>query len=145
MTFDTSLAAGVIVLYALGTLGILASTLSLHPSIKKAANLLTLAGFALHSLAAIMAFLPESIAELPFGFYMQMLAWCLVFLYIAAWRWLRYPFLGLTAAPLALLLYCSPYVSQTKTIYCLNIFPAFSCLAPLCALLTFRKRKQYIA
>lgn len=105
MTFDTSLAAGVIVLYALGTLGILASTLSLHPSIKKAANLLTLAGFALHSLAAIMAFLPESIAELPFGFYMQMLAWCLVFLYIAAWRWLRYPFLGLTAAPLALLLY----------------------------------------
>jgi ABC-type uncharacterized transport system, permease component len=105
MDFDKALAAGVVILYSLGTLGFFLGTLAGKRGIKNISGYVTLAGFALHTAVGINDFRSESIAELSFGFYMQFLAWCLVGIYIVAWRWLRYPFLGLTAAPLALLLY----------------------------------------
>lgn len=105
MEFDKMLSVGIIFLYSLGTLGIFLGTLAGKRQIRLNSSLLTVAGFALHTVAGIHAFFAETIAELSFGFYMQFFAWCLVGLYLVAWRWLRYPFLGLTSAPLALLLY----------------------------------------
>lgn len=105
MDTEKLLAIGVIFLYSLGSFGILIGTLAGRRPLKRAANRLTLLGFALHSAAGILVLATHSYAELSAGYYLQLLAWCLIFLYLAAWRWLRYPFLGLTAAPLALLLY----------------------------------------
>lgn len=105
MNLDNALTASVIFLYSLGAFGILLGTLSGMCLLEKIANRLTLAGFAVHTLSGLTIFFTESWEGLSAGYYMQLLAWCLVFFYIAAWRWLRYPFLGLTAAPLALLLY----------------------------------------
>ena len=105
MDFEKLLSIGVIFLYSLGTFGILLGTLAMRRVLKKTANRLTLAGFGLHTLALIVAFFSQDVAGLSAGYFMQLLAWCLILFYIAAWRWLRFPFLGLTAAPLALVLY----------------------------------------
>ncbi len=105
MNLDNALTAVVIFLYSLGAFGILLGTLSGRRLVQKIANRLTLAGFAGHTVSVLLVFFSQSWDTLPAGYYMQLLAWCLIFFYIAAWRWLRYPFLGLTAAPLALLLY----------------------------------------
>lgn len=105
MDFDTALSITVIFLYSLGAFGILIGTLAGRRFLQKVANRLTLAGFAVHSIVAVYTLAAHGWTGLPVGYYMQLLAWCLIFFYIAAWRWLRYPFLGLTAAPLALLLY----------------------------------------
>lgn len=119
MTYEHIFAAGVIFLYSLGTLGILLGTLSAKRSIARMANLLTLVGFVLHSLVAGLVLLQNTFSELSVGYLTQLLAWCFIFLYLLAWRWLRYPFLGLTAAPLALLLYAlSLRMSDVP-----NIFP----------------------
>ncbi len=105
MEFENILVAGVIILYSFGALGIFLSTLAGWRTAKKIAHFLTLAGFVLHTVSAAGTFLSEGIAAISASYYLQLLAWCLIFLYLLAWRWLRYPFLGLTAAPLALLLY----------------------------------------
>lgn len=95
----------VVFAYSLGAFGIVLGTLSMRHTLKNMANGLTLAGFALHSLLlAGIFFQHKSLTGLPLNYYLQLLAWCLIFLYLIAWGWLRYPFLGLTAAPLALLL-----------------------------------------
>lgn len=113
MEFERLLSIAIIFLYSLGAFGILLGTLAMRRSIKKAAIVLTLVGFAVHTLAGATIFFSRSFAELSAGYYMQMLAWCLILLYLLAWRWLRYPFLGMTAAPLALVLYIrSVHLSQ---------------------------------
>lgn len=105
MNLDNALTIAVIFLYSLGALGILLGTLSGQRLVQKIANRLTLAGFAVHTAGGLLIFFSNDWEALSAGYYMQSLAWCLIFFYIVAWRWLRYPFLGLTAAPLALLLY----------------------------------------
>jgi ABC-type uncharacterized transport system permease subunit len=105
MDFERIAAAGVIALYSLGALGILLGTLALHRPLKTLADRVTLAGFALHSCAAVAMLATHGFAALPMGYYPQLMAWSLIFLYLCAWGWLRLPFLGFTAAPLALLLY----------------------------------------
>lgn len=105
MDIEKLLSLSVIGIYSLGVLGIVLGTLSMRHVLKTAANRLTLAGFALHTLLLILVFFQrESLTDLSAGYFMQLLAWCLILLYLAAWRWLRFPFLGLTTAPLALLL-----------------------------------------
>lgn len=105
MNLDIALSLTVIFLYSLGAFGILLGTLAGRRTLQKIANRLALTGFAGHTIAALLIFFSQNWSTLPAGYYMQLLAWCLIFLYLAAWRWFRYPFLGLTAAPLALLLY----------------------------------------
>lgn len=105
MDYETAFSLVVIFLYTLGTFGILIGTLSGRKVLQKIANRLTLAGFGIHTISALYALITHSWAELSAGYYMQSLAWSLIFCYIAAWRWFRYSFLGITAAPLALLLY----------------------------------------
>ena len=105
MDFEKILTLAVIFLYSLGTLGIFLGTLSLSRTIRQVANRVTLAGFALHTIAVVSMLAAHGFTALPFSSYMQLMAWSLVLLYISAWGWLRLSFLGLTAAPLALLLY----------------------------------------
>lgn len=105
MEIEKLLSFGVILLYSLGAFGIIIGTLSSRRQLKYIANRITLAGFCLHSVELALALYTLGFAEFSRGQFMQLLAWCIIFIYIAAWRWLRLPFLGLTAAPLALLLY----------------------------------------
>ncbi|MDR0339187.1 MAG: cytochrome c biogenesis protein [Desulfovibrio sp.] len=104
MEYKTLLFIAVIFCYSLGALGIVLGTLARRPAVKSAANLLTLAGFALHSVFLLKLFLEFGPRGLSAAYHIQLLAWCLILFYLAAWRWLRYPFLGMTAAPLAMLL-----------------------------------------
>ncbi len=117
MTFEHLLTFGVIFLYFLGTLGIFLGTLSARRRIKTAANLLTLVGFILHTLLCVTILATRSIDALSAGYFMQMLAWCILFVYFIAWKWLRLRFLALTAAPLALLLFIfSIHQTQMNTV-----------------------------
>lgn len=92
-------------LYFLGAFGILLGTLTRRPALKRIAHILTLCAFALQSLALLMAFLAVGASGLSMGHHLQFLSWCLILLYLAAWSWFKLPFLGMTAAPLALLVY----------------------------------------
>ncbi|MDR2604823.1 MAG: cytochrome c biogenesis protein [Desulfovibrio sp.] len=105
MDYERMLSVGVILLYTLGAFGILMGALSVRPSLRKAAERLTLAGFALHSASLLCAFAGVRHNDFSAGLNVQFLAWCVIVLYLAARYKLRYPFLGMTAAPLALLLY----------------------------------------
>jgi len=105
MDIEKLLSILVIFAYSLGAFGIVLGTLSMRYALKTAADRLTLAGFVLHTLLLLIIFFrQEDLGSLSAGYFMQLLAWCLILLYLAAWRWLRVSFLGLTAAPLALLL-----------------------------------------
>ena len=105
MTFERLLTVGIIFLYSFGALGIFLGALSMRRRIKTVANLLTLAGFSLHSLLCVTVLATRPFDALSAGYFMQMLAWCILFVYFIAWQWLRLSFLALTAAPLALLLF----------------------------------------
>lgn len=105
MDFSKLLFIGALLFYSFGAFGILLGTLARRPAVKRASHLMTLCGFGLQSLLLLMAFLGQGPAELSAAWYMQLMAWCLIALYLAAWRWFRLPFLGLTAAPLSLTLY----------------------------------------
>jgi ABC-type uncharacterized transport system permease subunit len=105
MDIEKLLSIIVIFVYSLGAFGIVLGTLSMRHTLKAAANRLTFGGFALHTILLVTVFFQrEDMMSLSAGYFMQLLAWCLILFYLAAWRWLRLPFLGLTAAPLALLL-----------------------------------------
>ncbi len=105
MTFERLLTICVIVLYSLGALGIFLGTLSMRWRVKVLANRITVGGFVLHTLLCASMFGTHSLEELSAGYFMQMLAWCVLFVYLVAWWWLRLSFLSMTAAPLALLLF----------------------------------------
>lgn len=105
MEAERILSIGAILLYSLGALGIILGTMSSRRQLKNMANVVTVGGFCLHSAALLVALHTEGYVLFSAGQFMQLLAWCFIVLYLAAWRWLRLPFLGLTAAPLALLLY----------------------------------------
>ena len=105
MGIEKFLSIIVIFAYSLGAFGIVLGTLSMRHTLKTIANRLTLAGFALHTLLLIIIFFQrENASSFSTGYFMQLLAWCLILFYLSAWRWLRFSFLGLTAAPLALFL-----------------------------------------
>ena len=105
MSFESILTLLVILSYSFATLGIFMGTLAMRRKVKVAANWFTFAGFGLHTLAVLVTLVTHPFAELSAGYFMQLLSWLLIFLYLGAWRFLRLPFLALTAAPLALLLF----------------------------------------
>lgn len=105
MDYEKPLALGVMALYAFGFLGIFPGSLMRLHLLKQTVTVLTLAGFGLHTLLIVLTLATNSLAEFSTANLVQFLAWCLIFLYLIVWRILRYPFLGLTAAPLALLLF----------------------------------------
>ena len=105
MNVEFVLIITVVALYSLATLAAFLGTLSARRKVKIAANWLTLAGFAAHTILCIVSPLGKSYQELTAGYFVQLLAWCVILAYLFAWRMLHLPFLSITAAPLALLLF----------------------------------------
>lgn len=104
MSFEQYFAAGVVLLYSLGTLGQFLGMLSHRPVIRVAANWLTLAGFALHTFLAGHTFASHDLEELSSAYFLQLLAWFIILVYLGAWMLLRLRVLAISAAPLALVL-----------------------------------------
>ncbi len=104
MNFESILTCSVISLYFISTLGIFIGTLSMRRYIKNLAHWCTFAGFALQSILVAMVLLDHSLDELSAAYFMQLFAWSLILCYLLLRRFLRLPFLALTAAPIALVL-----------------------------------------
>ena len=101
MSFEQYCAAGVVLLYSLGTLGQFLGMLSHRPFIRVAANWFTLAGFALHTFLAGHTFAGHDLEELSSAYFLQLLAWFIILVYLGAWLLLRLRVLAISAAPLA--------------------------------------------
>ena len=109
VTFHTA------IFYAVGSLGTFIG-LPLHqPKVQVIGRIFTWAGFALHTILIIMMVLGQNADELSRGYFVQLLAWTILFIYYVGWRILKSDFLGMTAAPLGLLLLILSYkVDQSQ-------------------------------
>jgi ABC-type transport system involved in cytochrome c biogenesis permease subunit len=100
------LASGLVIFfYAAGSLGTFCGIPIGKKKIQLAGRLLTLAGFAVHSLLVVGIVLVYGAQELSDGYFMQLLAWCVLLAYFVGWRGLHNSFLAMTASPLALILF----------------------------------------
>lgn len=95
----------VLICYALGSLGGILGLFPRWHSLRRPAAWAIAAGFAFHSLLILLLFTGNAIEDLKRGQLIQIMAWSLVFVYCVTWWRLRFPFLGLTAGPLALALF----------------------------------------
>ncbi len=95
----------VLICYALGSVGGLLGLFPRWRLLRKPAAWLIVAGFAAHTLLIVPLFSVSDIGELKRGQLVRIMAWSLVFVYCVTWWRLRFPFLGLTAGPLALVLF----------------------------------------
>lgn len=103
------------IFYAIGSLGTFIG-LPLHrPKIQVIGRVFTWAGFGLHTILILMIVLGQSADELSRGYFVQLLAWTILLIYYVGWRLLKSAFLGMTAAPLGLLLLILSYkVDQSQ-------------------------------
>ena len=95
----------VLACYALGTLGGLLGLFARWHTLRKPAAWAIAVGFAVHTLLVLKTFGLSGMEEFSRGQAIQVMAWSLVFVYCVTWWRLRFPFLGLTAGPLALALF----------------------------------------
>lgn len=109
VTFHTS------IFYAIGSLGTFIGLPLNKPKIQVIGRIFTWAGFALHTMLIIMVVLGHGPDELSRSYFVQLLAWTIMFIYFVGWRILKSNFLGMTASPLGLLLIILSYkVDQTQ-------------------------------
>jgi ABC-type transport system involved in cytochrome c biogenesis permease subunit len=109
VTFHTA------IFYAVGSLGTFVGLPLRQPKIQVFGRVFTWAGFALHTLLIGMIVLGQNSEELSRGYFVQLLAWTILFIYYVGWRILKSDFLGMTAAPLGLLLLILSYkVDQSQ-------------------------------
>lgn len=109
VTFHTA------IFYAVGSLGTFVGLPLNQPKIQVIGRIFTWAGFGLHTLLIIMMVLGKGADELSRGYFVQLLAWTILFIYYVGWRILKSGFLGMTAAPLGLLLLILSYkVDQSQ-------------------------------
>lgn len=135
VTFHTA------VFYAVGSLGTFIGLPLRLPKVQVLGRIFTWAGFGLHTLLIIMMVLGQSSEELSRGYFVQLLAWTILFIYYVGWRILKSDFLGMTAAPLGLLLLILSYKvdqsqielpEQLKALFlALHIGPLFASLGLL--------------
>lgn len=95
----------IIFCYAVGSIG---GALGLVPrwrGLHRPAAWAIAAGFAAHTLMIAVAFASSGLDMLSRGQLIQVMAWSLVFVYCVSWWRLRFPILGMTAGPLALVLF----------------------------------------
>lgn len=95
----------VLTLYFFGAVLHIAAILVRKPMIRQTGQILTMAGFGLHTLDILFYLASTGSAALGQGpFYFSLLAWTLIIVYLLLnWR-LQMPFLALTAIPLAMIL-----------------------------------------
>lgn len=104
------LTAGIVLAYSAGTVCFFVGAVNAKPRLKQIGAWFAIAGFALHTVDIAL-----SVGALPPGavqasLYPSLFAWMLLLLYFAAWWRMGVRFLGLTASPLALLLFLSSLV-----------------------------------
>ena len=104
MTHENIMLLVAILLYSLATMGVFIGLLSGRRKLKVISNCLALLGFLAHTLLAVFIVATHGMDSIATSDYLLLLPWLLVLLYLAAWRTLQFSFLGITAAPLALLL-----------------------------------------
>lgn len=95
----------ILLCYAVGSTG---SALGLFPrwqALRKPAAWAIAVGFAFHTLLVAKSFGISGVENFSKGQIIQVMAWSLVFVYCVTWWRLRFPLLGLTAGPLALVLF----------------------------------------
>lgn len=98
----------IIGLYLLGTVLFLTGTSMDNARLRKLAGGLAVTGFLLHSVDIIWIFIQERGMALAEGnVYLSILAWSVLLIYFFFWWRFRLAFMGLTALPLALLLFIS--------------------------------------
>lgn len=103
VTFHTA------IFYAVGSLGTFIGLPMHSPKIQVLGRVFTWAGFALHTILISMIVLGPGPDELSRGYFVQLLAWTILCIYYVGWRILKSDFLGMTAAPLGLLLLILSY------------------------------------
>ncbi|CAK7033265.1 MAG: Cytochrome c biogenesis protein CcsA [Desulfovibrio sp.] len=101
----------IIICYALGSIGSIAGFFPRWAMLRKPAACLIGAGFIVHTLAVFRMFFWGDFAEVSRGDLLHLMAWSLVLVYCVAWWRLRVAFLGLTAGPLALVLFFSAAIA----------------------------------
>lgn len=100
-------ADAIFILYTLGSVCGLIGLCGRFAALRKPSAWLIAAGFALHSAFIVRLFLMQDVESLSKGAFLQILAWSLIFVYSVTWWRLRFAFLGLSAGPLALVLFFS--------------------------------------
>ncbi|MDR2051397.1 MAG: cytochrome c biogenesis protein [Deltaproteobacteria bacterium] len=105
MIFIKILSILVMLFYALGSAGVFWGIPAERYKILVLGKFFTWTGFALHTLLIISIILLNGADDLSRGYFMQLLAWCILLAYFIGWRLLKSGFLSLTASPLALLLF----------------------------------------
>lgn len=98
----------IIVLYAFGTLTVIAGTVARKDILKKISNWCAISGFGLHTTMLLVAIIGSNF-DLSKGYYIQFLSWSLLFIYFFMWWRMRFSFLSLTASPLAMLLFIGSF------------------------------------
>ncbi len=98
----------IILMYGLGTVAVIAGTVLRKDRLKKLSNGFAVAGFGLHT-AILLIEMVGSDFDLSKGYYIQFLSWSLLVIYFYMWWRMRYSFLGLTASPLAMLLFIGSF------------------------------------
>ncbi len=108
MDFFSLLQAVITAVYLAGTVLVFAGPMLHRERLKSLGNAAAVAGFALHTVDLALYLSLERGAALTEGsFYFSFLAWSILAIYFILWWRLRLGFLGLTAAPLALLLFAA--------------------------------------
>lgn len=98
VTFHTA------IFYLVGCLGTFIGLPLNKPKIQVLGRIFTWAGFALHTMLIIMVVLGHGPDELTRSYFVQLLAWTIMFIYFVGWRILKSNFLGMTASPLGMML-----------------------------------------
>jgi ABC-type transport system involved in cytochrome c biogenesis permease subunit len=119
-----------IVLYAVGAAFAFAGTPSeKRHSLTQLSLIFSLAGFVLHSGLMLLLVLTKPLDGLSKGDLLQLLSWSVLLVWWISWRWLRLPFLALTMAPLALLLYIASLgVERVRAVMPPELGPLFALL-----------------
>ncbi|MDL2285554.1 cytochrome c biogenesis protein CcsA [Desulfovibrio sp. OttesenSCG-928-F07] len=109
MAFIDVISPFIIILYALGSVGTFWGIPAARNKIQVAGRFLTIGAFALHTLVIVGMTLFLESDQLSRGYFVQLLAWCILLVYFLGWRVLKSNFLAMTAAPLAMLLFILSY------------------------------------
>lgn len=113
-TLECLLPTLVLLLYATGTATIVVGMLARNDTLKKISGWLTIAGFAVHTLALILGHAAITWDALPRSYIFQLMSWAMVLIYFFMWWKYKLAFLSALVSPFALIIFLSSF-SQSST------------------------------
>ncbi len=99
----------VLLLYATGTATIIVGMLARNEKLTKVSGWLTIAGFAIHTIALIIGHAAITWDNLPRSYVFQLMSWAMVLIYFIVWRKYKLTFLSALVSPFALIIYISSF------------------------------------